>query len=351
MLSSRLLVSASRRRIGALATPTAKSSKIAAPSAFNNQSRALSLRPALSFWTPSCSSSEQRKESYAPLRLHNSLPSTSIIFILPAHQRFMSTNTTTKSPPDKSGKELDTESTNSNSTKDDESPAIDADAPIPASAAIEDDFLKDQHEQQQRSSLRDRFSDRASGMRDNVSGHYTTFREHPGASARKGAKSVGDMFRMYGPVFVGTYATIYVSTLGALYAGVQSGALDPVALFGWLGQDTGDCHNTVDLVVDFMQKHTWTEAYAPSVEKHPQLANLAVAWIATKFTEPIRLGLALPLTPRVARYFGYGPQDPDPVDEPETDISAAEVEAKDESMPDQAKADTNTSSSKISTPK
>jgi hypothetical protein len=337
MLSSRLFVSASRRRIGALATPTAKSSKIAAPSVFNNQSRELSLRPALSFWTPSCTSSEQRKESDAPLRLHNALPSTSIIFLLPPHQRFMST-TSTKSPPDKSGKNHD--DANSNSTKD-ESP--ERDAPIPTTAAIEDDFLKDQHEQQQRS-MRDRFQDRASGMRDNVSGHYAEFREHPGASARKGAKTVGEMFRMYGPVFVGTYATIYVSTLGALYAGVQSGALDPVALFGWLGQDTGDCHNTVDLVVDFMQKHTFTESYAPSVEKHPHLANLAVAWIATKFTEPIRLAIALPLTPRIARYFGYGPQDPV---EPEIDTTTAE--AKDESMPDHAKADT--SSSKKPTPK
>lgn len=338
MLSRRLVVSASKRRIGALATPAVKSFKLAVPHL--QQSRELSLRPALSFWTPSCSSSEQRKESDAPLRLHNSLPSTSIIFILPAHQRFMSTTSKT-SPPDKSSKNHDTD--DANNAKD-ESPASESAAPIPyTTAAIEDDFLKDQHEQQLQRSIRDRLSDRASGMRDNVSGHYTEFRQHPGESARKGAKTVGGMFRMYGPVFVGTYATIYVSTLGGLFAGVQSGALDPVALFGWLGQDTGDFHNSVDLVVDFMQKHTFTEAYAPSVEKHPHLANLAVAWIATKFTEPIRLAVALPLTPRIARYFGYGPKDP--VEESETDISTA----KDESTPDEAKDDT--SSSKIPTPK
>jgi hypothetical protein len=250
---------------------------------------------------------------------------------------FMSTTT---SQSDKStplgGKNHD----DANTTKD-ESPASD-DAPTPASAALDDDFLKDQHEQQQKS-MRDRFHARASGMRDNAVGHYTEFREHPGESARQGAKTMGEMFRMYGPVFVGTYATVYVSTLGALYVGVQTGALDPVALFGWLGQDTGECHNTVDLVVDFMQKHTFTEPYAPSVEKHPHLANLAVAWIATKFTEPIRLAVALPLTPRIARYFGYGPKDPV---EPETDIT---TETDSEPMPDQAKADT--SSSETPTPK
>jgi hypothetical protein len=257
----------------------------------------------------------------------------------------MSTTSTTsksdKSPPIGGRKDDDANASNNK----DESATSESDAPIPATAAIEDDFLKDQHEQQQKS-MRDRFSDRASGMRENVSGHYADFREHPGESARKGAKTVGDMFRMYGPVFVGTYATVYLSTLGALFAGVQSGALDPMVLFGWLGQDTGECHNTVDLVVDFMQKHTFTEAYAPSVEKHPYLANLAVAWIATKFTEPIRLAVALPLTPRVARYFGYGPQDP--VEESESDITT-EVQPKDESMPDQAKSDM--SSSKAPTPK
>jgi hypothetical protein len=203
-----------------------------------------------------------------------------------------------------------------------------------------DDIMEEHLDEQQKRSYRDRFRDGASGYRDGAREHYTNFRESPGASARQGAKTMGGMFRMYGPVFVGTYATIYVSTLGALYAGVQSGALDPVALFGWLGQDTGECHNTVDLVVEFMQKYTFTEAYAPSVEKHPYLANLAVAWIATKFTEPIRLAVALPLTPQVAKYFEYVPKEPI---EPETDITATEAEAT--SIPDQAEADK--SSSKI----
>jgi hypothetical protein len=244
---------------------------------------------------------------------------------------------TTTSPSDKStpigGKHDD-----ANSTKD-ESPAS---ASPPTTTAM-DDIMEEHLEQAQQRSMRERLKDRASGMRDGAREQYAEFREHPGKSARKGAKTMGEMFRMYGPVFVGTYMTVYVSTLGALYAGVQSGVLDPVALFGWLGQDTGECHNTVDLVVDFMQKHTITEPYAPSVEKHPYLANLAVAWIATKFTEPIRLAVALPLTPRVARYFGYGPKDP--VDH-ESDITA---EAAAESMPDQAEADT--SSSKLPTTK
>jgi hypothetical protein len=188
----------------------------------------------------------------------------------------------------------------------------------------------------ERRSMRERIQERAGKMGTSARESYDEFRQHPGQSALSGAKTAGEMLRMYGPVFVGTYLTIYVSTLGMLYGGVQSGALDPVALFGWLGQDTGECKNTVDLVVDFMQKHTITQPYAPSVEKHPYLANLAVAWIATKFTEPIRLAVALPLTPRVARYLGYGPKVP-----VETEASEAEAAVSTASMPDQAEASTS----------
>lgn len=32
-----------------------------------------------------------------------------------------------------------------------------------------------------------------------------------------------------------------------------------------------------------------------------------LAWIATKFTEPLRLAVTLAITPRVARFFGRAP--------------------------------------------
>lgn len=33
-----------------------------------------------------------------------------------------------------------------------------------------------------------------------------------------------------------------------------------------------------------------------------------IAWIATKFTEPVRLAVTLAITPRIARFFGRAPQ-------------------------------------------
>ena len=145
---------------------------------------------------------------------------------------------------------------------------------------------------------------RAEDYRDTARTHYQEFKEHPRQTARESAVSIRGMIQRYGPVFVGTYGTLYLSTLALLFGGVESGALDPVVLFQWLGQD-GNADSTVQLVVEFMDKYEWTKPYAHVVERNPSVANLAVAWIAVKFTEPIRLGLSVAITPRLARYFGY----------------------------------------------
>lgn len=163
--------------------------------------------------------------------------------------------------------------------------------------------------------FRDRLHARAGNLREAARHQITEFREHPGQSARDGAKSFGGMVRKYGPVFVGTYATVYFSTLGLLFLGVESGVLDPVQLFTWFGAENGAEKSTVQLVVDFLKHHTVTEPYANFVEKNPSMANLAVAWISIKFTEPVRLPLALTLTPHVARYIGWSKKTDDEEEE------------------------------------
>jgi hypothetical protein len=165
-------------------------------------------------------------------------------------------------------------------------------------------------------------------LRESAKDHYREYREHPTQTAKKDVKSISSMIREYGPVFIGTYIACYFSTLGLLFAGVQSGVLDPVVLFHWLGQTAADtatsasgatgsiteaeataaaATSTVQLVVDFLESHDFTKPYAPYIEKNPAVANLAVAWIAVKFTEPVRLAASVTLTPRVARYLGHKP--------------------------------------------
>jgi Protein of unknown function (DUF1279) len=141
-------------------------------------------------------------------------------------------------------------------------------------------------------------------------------------------ETFGSMMRTYGPVFLGTYVTVYLSTLSALYAGVASGALDPVALFTTLGitstaassaaavvASAGDGNGlllllpppttAVELVYNFLSHYELTKSYAHYVPDYPAVANFGVAWIAAKFTEPFRIPIAIGLTPRVAQSLGY----------------------------------------------
>jgi hypothetical protein len=172
--------------------------------------------------------------------------------------------------------------------------------------------------------MREKLRSRLQDSRTAAAAQLQEFRDHPAQSAAEGAKSVSGMFRKYGPIFVGTYGCVYFTTLGLLFSGVQSGILDPLVLLGWLGQNPSEhgaeTATTVHLVVDWMEHHTVTKPYASYVEQNPAFANFAVAWIAVKFTEPIRLAVALTLTPRVSRFLGYTK---DPVTPPADDVDTA----------------------------
>ena len=163
--------------------------------------------------------------------------------------------------------------------------------------------------------MREKIRDRIQDTRTAAVAQMKEFRDHPAQSAKEGAKTFSGMLRKYGPVFVGTYGCVYFTTLGLLFSGVQSGILDPLALFGYLGSHNPSEHDvetatTVHLVVDWMMNHDITKPYAPYIEKNPAFANFAVAWIAVKFTEPVRLPIALGLTPRVSRFLGYTKETP-----------------------------------------
>lgn len=168
-------------------------------------------------------------------------------------------------------------------------------------------FSATTNQSEQHGTRAERFRERAGEMRDNASERWNELREDP----KKGARAFGSMMKKYGPVFIGTYFGVYLSTLGLFFAGIESGVLDPVVLFQWIGPENGStsANTTYELVIDFMKNHTLTKPAVPYLEKNPSMANLAVAWITVKFTEPIRLPLSLFLTPRVARMVGYRPKE------------------------------------------
>lgn len=159
--------------------------------------------------------------------------------------------------------------------------------------------------------MRRNMRERAGSIRESARQNLQDFKDDPRSRTAAGAKSVTAMLKQYGPVFVATYMSVYFTTLGALFLGVESGLMDPVGLFNMLGHVTtegaahGETVSTVQIVIDFMRNHAWLEPYAHYFEKNPEVANLAVAWIAVKFTEPARLAVSVAITPRIARHFGY----------------------------------------------
>ena len=120
------------------------------------------------------------------------------------------------------------------------------------------------------------------------------------------------MVRQYGPLFITTYLGVYVSTVLGFYAGIESGALDPVYIMSFFSKTDGavdpdsveTVKNSTELILDWLHSHSWNRA-ASYVETYPWLANFSIAWLATKPTEPIRFGVTVAILPKLARTFGY----------------------------------------------
>jgi len=129
------------------------------------------------------------------------------------------------------------------------------------------------------------------------------------------------MFRQYGMVFIGTYFSVYVTTVVSLFMAVQSGQVDAMYIISLLTGTSApaepggvadpetiqEAATAMKDLVELMESHMLSRPFAPIVEANPWTANFAIAWIATKFTEPIRLGATVVLTPSIAKFFGYKP--------------------------------------------
>eukprot|EP00026_Physarum_polycephalum_P014639 Phypoly_transcript_15177.p1 GENE.Phypoly_transcript_15177~~Phypoly_transcript_15177.p1 ORF type:complete len:225 (+),score=57.41 Phypoly_transcript_15177:90-764(+) len=90
--------------------------------------------------------------------------------------------------------------------------------------------------------------------------------------------------RKYGPIGIGTYFGMYGATLAGIYGLVSSGLLganDAISFFKMVH---------VDKLIDLDSLN-------------PKAGNFAVAWILTKFTEPIRFGLTIAVTPSIYRFI------------------------------------------------
>eukprot|EP00956_Cyclotella_meneghiniana_P022139 scaffold41353_cov91-Cyclotella_meneghiniana.AAC.1 len=115
----------------------------------------------------------------------------------------------------------------------------------------------------------------------------------------------------YGPIFIGTYLSVYVTTLASLFGMLEYGLIDVNSLavvrelfkyiphLGISDGMTSEIMNTISAQMNAILPKEYTP-----IEENTQLKHLGMAWITVKFTEPLRLGVSCLLTPRVARLFG-----------------------------------------------
>lgn len=108
------------------------------------------------------------------------------------------------------------------------------------------------------------------------------------------------MWKNYGVVAITTYLCVYLCTLSSVFLSLDydifnaaSFGLDPAA--------------AVQKVCDIFESVTGSQALPNYIRDHPKVGTLAIAWVMTKFTEPIRLGFTLATVPQIARWLGRVP--------------------------------------------
>lgn len=90
--------------------------------------------------------------------------------------------------------------------------------------------------------------------------------------------------KKYGAVGVVTYFGLYGATLASFYGAFSSGLLfagDVVGLIEFLH------------LGDILDESLLT----------PKVGNFALAWVSTKFTEPLRFAITLAITPSISRWW------------------------------------------------
>ena len=126
------------------------------------------------------------------------------------------------------------------------------------------------------------------------------------------------LFSKYGPIFVGTYLGVYATTLLSLFSSLEYGLIDVnmISVYTNILKETLPFPHPMisDGLSDGVSVKIWDilEDYFPSsvkIRENEHLSNLIIAWIAVKFTEPIRLAVSVVLCPRVVKMLGQEDDD------------------------------------------
>ncbi|GLD96374.1 hypothetical protein PINS_up005057 [Pythium insidiosum] len=135
-----------------------------------------------------------------------------------------------------------------------------------------------------------------------------------------------ELWRQYGIVAVGTYFSMYGIVLGSIYVAIEQGWVStartsrPEGSEQAAGSDTNANANAnaaasspFNLVTATNKIVTLAEdlgvaQYMDLQRVNSKTGSFVIAWVATKFTEPLRLAVTLAITPRIARLVGRAPK-------------------------------------------
>jgi len=105
--------------------------------------------------------------------------------------------------------------------------------------------------------------------------------------SKNAGKGIMSLWKTYGWVGIGCYATIYVSSLASLFIVVRNGGITSQGLIRTL--DTLHMKDLVDVTKIENVNSVW--------------GQFMMAWVMTKVIEPLRAVLAVAITPTVAKFF------------------------------------------------
>jgi len=152
-------------------------------------------------------------------------------------------------------------------------------------------------------------------FRDRWGGGKSKYEEESSSKEKVRTKQTSyQMLKQYGPVFIGTYTTLSITTLGGFYGSISSGIIDPVTIMGYLTTTTDDgsisgqtTTTTSQVIIDYLNtNYSWSQTtVVPFLESNPYFANLAIAWVAMQMTEPARILVCFAVVPKLAKYLGF----------------------------------------------
>ena len=108
------------------------------------------------------------------------------------------------------------------------------------------------------------------------------------------------LWKQYGGVAVITYLSVYICTLSSVFVSLDLDIFN-AATFGL------DPNAAVKKFCDVVEYATGVNTLPNYIRENPRVGTFALAWVMTKFTEPIRLGFTISVVPAIARFLGRAP--------------------------------------------